>query len=755
VNLRPAVAALGLLLATRAAAQTVYTASTIDDLPTGGNVFALLEGAQPEIVTDQFNSGGINTHARDRMSGFLASWTQTLYRIGDVAVSSPFDGRTMVFPEVSWMDGVSASLWQSGVDATAPGLTVSMRPRAAASSTWAGSIEAMASGGSLARRSPEHLAPAVTALEQFDSVSGLVEGVSMGGRLRVLFGAASSGSRVLERGETVRDARTTSLISHSTWQLAAAGAARLLVLAQDDALHVQGTIAHGDRWRAFAGFTRAASDPMPRDPRVDRLVEGPVSERAADVARRDHLWAIGARGARVYRDSAVSYGFDLERGSMSYQAFDGTIYESVNGIPARAWQFGSRTGRSRRHALEITTFIADRVSFNDRISSDLALRFSSAHGAARDAAQGIGWNTLEPLINLRFRFGTPLELASFIGVSRVGDRLRLNMLAAGDPYAEAADVYRWDGVTTGALVARAGPGTGGSDTFSTIDPDLRRPITDEFRIGASAQPWTSLRLSVTGVARRQRALAILANVGVSTDGYTVFAIPDPNVDLVKPDDDQLLPVYDRKPESFGADRYQLTNPNFDASSAGMLIVSGEWRSEHVFIAAGGTAQFSGAPGVNRGYTAIENDPGIPGEAFTDPNAATHARGRLFNDRAYTLKVMSVVTFPAAVTLGAIARYQDGQPFARVQIATGLNQGPEVIQAFSRGRSRFTFRSTLDLRLSKRVVRGRRAVDLVGEVYNLVKMANEVEESVVTGPRFRETTAVQPPRSFHLGLRVAF
>jgi hypothetical protein len=47
------------------------------------------------------------------------------------------------------------------------------------------------------------------------------------------------------------------------------------------------------------------------------------------------------------------------------------------------------------------------------------------------------------------------------------------------------------------------------------------------------------------------------------------------------------------------------------------------------------------------------------------------------------------------------------------------------------------------------------LDLVAEVYNLLKDANEVEEYVVTGPRFRETTAVQPPRSFHLGLRVSF
>jgi hypothetical protein len=174
VNLRSAVAALGLLFATNAAAQTVYPGSTIHDLPTGGNVFALLEGAQPEIVTDHFNSGGLNASTRDRMSGFLASWTQTLYRVGDLSVSSPYDGRTMIFPELAWLDGLSASPWTTGVDAAAPGLTVSMRPRAVTSTKWTGFLEAMASGGSLARSSPPHLPPAITALEHSNSVTGLV-----------------------------------------------------------------------------------------------------------------------------------------------------------------------------------------------------------------------------------------------------------------------------------------------------------------------------------------------------------------------------------------------------------------------------------------------------------------------------------------------------------------------------------------------------------------------------------------------------
>lgn len=42
-----------------------------------------------------------------------------------------------------------------------------------------------------------------------------------------------------------------------------------------------------------------------------------------------------------------------------------------------------------------------------------------------------------------------------------------------------------------------------------------------------------------------------------------------------------------------------------------------------------------------------------------------------------------------------------------------------------------------------------------DVYNALNMKEEVEEYVVTGPRFRETTAVRPRRSFHLGVRATF
>jgi outer membrane receptor protein involved in Fe transport len=44
---------------------------------------------------------------------------------------------------------------------------------------------------------------------------------------------------------------------------------------------------------------------------------------------------------------------------------------------------------------------------------------------------------------------------------------------------------------------------------------------------------------------------------------------------------------------------------------------------------------------------------------------------------------------------------------------------------------------------------------VFDAYNVFDFSYEVEERVVTGDAFRQISAVQPPRSFSLGVRVAF
>ena len=69
--------------------------------------------------------------------------------------------------------------------------------------------------------------------------------------------------------------------------------------------------------------------------------------------------------------------------------------------------------------------------------------------------------------------------------------------------------------------------------------------------------------------------------------------------------------------------------------------------------------------------------------------------------------------------------------------------------------RFMFTGTLDLRLQKRITVGATSFDVFVDGYNVINLGNEVEERVVTGPGFRDITAIQPPLAVHIGLRLRF
>ena len=218
---------------------------------------------------------------------------------------------------------------------------------------------------------------------------------------------------------------------------------------------------------------------------------------------------------------------------------------------------------------------------------------------------------------------------------------------------------------------------------------------------------------------------------------------------------QLLPIYNRPPATFGADRYLLTNPADDETTFVGAELTGQFDLRPVFMLFGLTAGRSEGLSANRGFRAVENDASLVGELYTDPNARTYAQGRLFTERGYTIKWSGIYRLPYDLRFGWAARYQDGQHFARLVVVPGLNQGPEIVRAFRNGRTRFTFTATLDARLQKGFTVGSRRLAILIDGYNLLNTQIEIEEFQVGGPLSRTTTAVQPPRALHAGLKLSF
>ena len=728
--------------ASDAAAQPI-PADALRDLPASGNLFAVLETTQAEVVSDRFSSAGLNVSEPARIGGFLASWSQTRYRVGEIDLASPSDGTPLLFPELAWWDGVDIDSAMIGAGLNASGLAVSLQPVRPAR-TWSGRFEGFASGDGPGDFTDGHAL-----------VSGAVNPA-----LAIAAGV---------NGSQNRSASRRSAFAHLVHAPSRQREARVLLWIQttpvDRAVHVQGTWQHrppnATAWSIFGGATqRARTNPSRPDRFIaERLNDGPIALLATSAEQRDRRFTMGIDlspppltrhtinvGARVEHTAARASGL-----------FAGTIGERIDGRDARVWVYANSGADSHRHATTIAGHLSDRITLSSRMTLDAGLRVEAVSARADGAATGVSWRSVLPDVHFRWDLGTRYDLQFFTAAHRAAHHLLLDLLAVGDPAAPAARVFRWDDAAamTGPLVARAGPGTGGDPDFSRIDPALRRPRTDQFAIGLRSHPRAALRLSLIGVARRQSQIVQVVNTGVPATSYTTFTSPDANADLVRAADDQQLIVYDRPPASFGADRYLLTNPPVDAATMGAFVIKAEVNTPRVFLLIGATASAAVGSGGNRVFRSTENDPDVLGELFTNPNAATHARGRLFSDRAYTIKWTTVYRFPKDVRLGAIARYQDGQPFSRMVIVPGLNQGVEAIQAFPNGRSRFAFTGTLDVRLQKGFTIGRGRVDAILDAYNLLDMRKEVEEYVVTGVRFRETTLRQPARVFHLGVRVTF
>jgi len=334
----------------------------------------------------------------------------------------------------------------------------------------------------------------------------------------------------------------------------------------------------------------------------------------------------------------------------------------------------------------------------------------------------------------------------------------LNVLAVGDAAALIADVAQWAGGSIGTPIARVGPGTGGDPTLTSIDPALKRPTTDEFTLAVRARPFHRVEVELARVVKRESSLLSLEDPGVPFSTYTAVAVPDPSYNEATAGrfDKPFTVAFGRPAGAYGRDRYVLSNASGDPADSWALELNTRITMERLTLLAGIALTWANGEAAAIGFLPTENDQNVLGNLFVDANRATYARGQLFQDRSHAAKLAAIYRFGGGLTVGALARYLDGQPFGRlVAVDDGLTQGPTLVRAYRNGGSAFKYQGTLDVRVQRAFRVGRATLTAGVDVYNLPGLQNEVSEYVVAGPRFRESTALQPPRTGLVSVRVAY
>lgn len=778
---------------------TRFEATAIERLPRSGGVFGLIERADPLVVTDLMEGGGAYLEMQ-RLGASGASWTQTSFRLGDADITDPDPtGFPLLYPNLDALEAVSVTTAGLPPDGYGGGTSVTLVPRRP-SSTWRRSIELHASPHGFQSVNPLPGAPSIASLSAAGGGSFSLSG-PLSDRLGiVLTGALLRSSRTERLSRVSLPGRASSFTTHVVFNaserdelrvfgqvdhLALPGAGRSTLvdraLQQHDLFTVvSATWDHGKTsaiaWSGNLTYGRGSSTPalagLPIAGTMERSREGPVYEMAVVSPRtRDRLFA-SWRGdpGRVTWLSAhhlPRFGFN---GSWTHVSRDApgatTVGELVQGRPARVWSYATSGQPSKWSGLEFAAWVTDEFSPTPRVDVDLGLR-ASVTGASRDGTSpGIPWRSVSPSVLTTSRlldWGGYGRLSLLAGFARYGARLPLSYLAFGDPNSLAGTVHLWTDRNRDNLfqageastaVAQVGPCC--AATRPNTVAELRTPPTREFLIGLHARLTDRLMLRLGGTDRRQYRLIQAVNAAYDLKNYSLTHVDDPALDMLVTEDDQLLPIFNRLPSSFGIDRYELQNVERNtARDHGLDLVlerlfDGRWG-----MLIGATAHKSEGIGGNRGYRADENDQGVIGEVFSEPNAETFARGRLFFERGYIIKWSGVWQAPYGLRGSAAARYQDGQHFTRVVVAPGLNQGLDAIPALPRGLTRFTFAFTLDARVEKMLAIGTKQATIVFESFNMLNTNNEVEEYEIAGPLFRAPTAVQPPRTVRLGLRLAF
>src|SRR5688572_4226001 len=391
----------------------------LQDLPSTGNLFSLLETTQAEVVSDRF-FGAVNPAEVGRLGVLLTSWAQTSFLVDGVDVTSADRGGPVFIPPVDVWQGVRVTSGAFPPEVSGPGLLISLEPLRP-SSTWQTRAVGSGSGGWLVGNSGRLAAPIVRP-EGWAQAGAVVGGPIVPGRAGILVSASMTRASQFERGSAVASEQSVdSIFSHLVLTPGGGDEVRAIgwrqvadAHARETSTHLQSTWERGasaaGRWRFFGAFTERAWNGVSRAPAIqviERLVDGPVSGFAAPASGRERRWSAGWRTPGIALRTqgirhALQTGADASRILSRSDAGPAvTVGELVGGIPARLWSY-SASAATQRTRVGLAAFVSDTLRLSEDLTVEGALRFDRTTGTARGAAEGITWNTVLPRVSARW-----------------------------------------------------------------------------------------------------------------------------------------------------------------------------------------------------------------------------------------------------------------------------------------------------------------------------------------------------------------
>jgi hypothetical protein len=788
--------------------QTLLDQDQIQAFPSGNNVWNLVENQDLAAITDRIDVGGLHLGQAALFSPRASSsWTQTTYGLNGLDVTDPFwAGRPLFYPDLFTYrfteldnarlpvrslhpgaafelitkeagDRFQGGLWAfySDRNFAASNITPSLiKEGISETNVWNSladihfelsaplvrdklglyvSLTSQSLARDLADYRPEDSSSVLAGLISLDYSLPL-------GRLKFLWTgqAVHQPSEGAGRGilpEETRDTRQGADVFQLLWDRR---------LADHHALraglgYVRGTVR--------SDFQDWAVGPCRVDILPDRFSgaapsAGQDNRQILDSFLEGRLLLTNVLGGA----NLLDYGLGLRYAgsSSSLRILDNIHLLFFKGLPLEVVRFNTPL-EHKEASLEGRLYFQDTLILASFISltAGLQAEFSRGWAVGSDSRSAITWLNLSP----RLGFSLPLARRSDSSLSFSAARyyftLPLNYLLYGHSQAPGGLVYAWndkdhdfqfDEGETGSLIRREGP------AFAALDPKLKRPYTDELTAALKIDLGAGWSLALAGFLRETRHLVETLNTGVPFSSYTPLPFHESGDDLVPGSWDDLdFIIYNQNPATLGKDFFLLTNPESDKRISrfrglDLTLVRRHSRTFNFFLSLQAIEAIGTA---SPGNTAWDNDDGVVGALYDNPNTLICAKGRLCFDRGYTGRVGFSWSLPAGFRLAAVIKYYDGQPFARLIVVTGLNQGPFFIMAHPRGVTRYEYNRTVDVRLEKMFRLGGARLRLFADGFNIFNRNLALSEDEWTGPAWplRLPTEIQSPRLFRFGLAYEF
>lgn len=801
--------------------ETTLSREWLERFPTGNNIWNLVENFDLSATSNRIDVGGLWTGVPGLFSGRgSSSWTQSRFLLNGMDLTDPYlTGTPLFYPDVFGWSATRLVNADFPVQSFSPGAYFDTT-LTTESPRWRGGLAAYYSDKALTSRNitpaleneglfdshyPNRLGdfhsyltgPLSKRASLFVSVtsqsvsrhmaefaredrSSVLSGLaalnfsfSEGSHLRVLWTGQAVHNPFLGAGRKVDpaatlDARNTYHVFQALWDKR---------LADGHSLRAGVGLARGS---LISNFQSDAQGFSRRD-----LFLGQVQGAAAQAGRATRSLVSAFLDGQAFLGSRSSVHHLLQYGLKLQYAESWSRAEIRNnlqliyfkGQPLQVVRFNG-PAEHREAAFHANLYGQETLVLGGSLSLTAGLNLGLSHGwvpGTTPAAQS-GWETVTPSrggritwLNLSPRLAATLPLSrvrnSFLRISaaRTYYTLPLSYLTYGHPGALGGLVFSWQDANgdtdfqdseAGPLVRRQGP------LFGSIDPNLKRPSVDELMIALNLDLGKRWILSVAGFLRETRNLVAALNTGVPFSAYDPQVFSEAGDNGIAGDyDDLTFTLFNQKQDTLGQDFFLLTNA--DAATrvsryrgADITLVKRPGGRVDFFL----SIQAIEAVGLaNPGNSEWENDDGLIGSLYSDPNTLINARGRLRFDRGYTVRLGLSFETIAGIRLGTVIKYYDGQPFARQIIITGFNQGPFYIMAHPRGVARYEYNRTVDLRLDKEFRLGAARLRLLLDGFNIFNrnLATQENEWTGSGAWSRAATEIQSPRSFRLGCALEF